>query len=288
MKKKKCFHDGYIKKIVNLIKEDRLEEAICELEKYIANYPNDLAGYNYLANTYMSLGDFKAAEKIFEKATAIITNETSEKGKEMLTMFKIKMLCYQNRYSECLETLIKNKDVYFKNEWLYFGTILFLKKQLGILTDFDYKMAKGKYLLSQIVSYDENEAISHIEKHLESSDDDTCVKFVENFSLRDIFFKLRKTLPLNANNKIYKDDISNEYVFKYISNGHVGSKLVDYFIVITIKDTNEIITMCPYENKARRPYIDITPIQKEKIKPKVKRLSQIDKFNQRYSKCQFK
>ena len=87
---------------------------------------------------------------------------------------------------------------------------------------------------------------------------------------------------LKNKNKVYNGSICCKHIFKYELCGHVDGKLVDFFEVVTLKDTNEIITMYPYKNKEKRECIDLTPVVKEE--PKVKRLSQIDKFNQRYSK----
>ena len=77
--------------------------------------------------------------------------------------------------------------------------------------------------------------------------------------------------------------ITDSYIFKYLANGYVNNKLVDYLEVITLQNSNDIITMYPYENRERREYIDITP-EIEFSTLKHQRVSQIDKFNARYGK----
>lgn len=277
-KKKKYFHDTYFKKIIKLYEENRLEEAISEFQNYIEIYPNDLGGYVYYADTWIKLGNFEEAEKLLEMA--VITDKTSQASKDEFLLIKIKLLCCQGKYQECLNLLNKNVAVFKRHDWGFFGTLIFLKKQLGILVPSDYQHFQEGYLWNQIDSYDEEAAISHIENHMPYDINDSTLQFVEDFPLRDIYFKLREMLPLET--KLYDSIITNLYVFKYDSIGRVNGKLVNHLAVVTLKDSNDIITMHPYENKARRECINLTP-ENQDI-PKAKRMSQIDKFNQRYGK----
>lgn len=77
--------------------------------------------------------------------------------------------------------------------------------------------------------------------------------------------------------------INNRYLFRYEFNGRCDGKIADYIEVITLHSTHEIITMYPYHSNERIECIDVTPSIEDEL-PKVKRKSQIDKFNQRYSK----
>ena len=84
---------------------------------------------------------------------------------------------------------------------------------------------------------------------------------------------------------MFSGPFKNIYVFKYDHNGIYNGKSLDYFEIITLQDSNDIITMYPFDNKNGFPYIDITPkIEVEDDYRKVKRMSQIEKFNQRYFK----
>ena len=272
------YHDNYLKKILKLFDDHRYEEVLYEFDKYIKNYPNDIVSYIYCADTYMKLGNFEEAERVLN--SAVILDSTSEYNKQTLELFKIKLLCCQKKYQECFDLLMENTSFVINRKWGYPSILLYLKKQLQSLTANDYDRASRKYLLSQIVSYSEEEAISHIGRHTEFEGNDNVAKFVERFPLEDVYFKLRKMLPLE--HKIYDDVISDNYVFRYCSNGHIESKLVDYFMVVSVRDSNDIITMYPYENRERRECIDLTPIVEDLSKQK--KLSQIDKFNQRYSR----
>jgi len=278
---KERYNLKYLKKIINMMVENRFEEAISEWYKYIEGYPEDLDGYSYCADCYMSIGDFESANKLLEKG--IIVSRIREQSKEQHIFFKIKLLSCQGKYIECLKLVKENVSMFKKNDWNYYSTLIYLKKQLGILECNDYEFVKGHYLLSQIVSYDEDLAIEHIKKHIYSDNNNNEFLFDDKFPLSDIYYKLRKEgLLLENKNKIYNSAICNEHIFKYEANGHIGSKLVDYFLVITLKDTNEVITMCPYDNIGRVECIDLTPVVKES--PNQKRLTQIEKFNLKYQK----
>jgi hypothetical protein len=94
-------------------------------------------------------------------------------------------------------------------------------------------------------------------------------------------------LPLDNYPSMYSGIFKNFYIFKYDYCGMLsdGKTKTDYFKVITLQHSNEILTMYPVSNDFKTPFIDITPIQEEDCSNKlVKRMSQIDKFNQRYGK----
>ena len=79
-----------------------------------------------------------------------------------------------------------------------------------------------------------------------------------------------------------KGFITNSYIFKYDSNGRIDNKLVDFLIVIALYDSNDIITMYPYKNREKVEFYDLNPELDIEESPKLKRVSQIAKFNQRY------
>ena len=64
--------------------------------------------------------------------------------------------------------------------------------------------------------------------------------------------------------------------------GRVDNKLANYFKVVCLHDTKDFITMCPVLEGENLPYIDINYLKEEKETSKVKRISQTEKFYQRY------
>lgn len=273
---KKYYHDTYFRKIINLTQENRYEESINEFQKYLNTYTKDVNGYVYYANILIKMNRLEEAEVVLNTIENMIEKTTSILTCEDFMRTKIFLLCVQKRYQECYQMLQDNIAVFFKRKWFHQGLLYYLKKELRLLASSDYKQITV-YLHSQILSYNETAAIHHIKKHQDIQTEEE-LQFLENFPLQEMYYYFRKVLP---NNKKYIEDcISNSYVFQFNGNGHVYNKLVDFIKVITLPDSNNIITIYPYENLEKREYIDITPELDEPLKRK--RISQIDKFNRRY------
>ena len=56
--------------------------------------------------------------------------------------------------------MFHNKQVFIDRDWSFSCTELFLRKQLGILTENDYQ--RNGYLVSQIIEYSEERFFEHI------------------------------------------------------------------------------------------------------------------------------
>jgi len=142
------------------------------------------------------------------------------------------------------------------------------------------------YIYKQIIDYKESEFLKHIKKHMAdyNQDVDNPNKniFAPNFPINEIIEEIKKYIP--SNKKICPGFYEDIYIFKYDYCGRADNKIVDYFKVVTFNNTTEFITMLPVENAEYLPYIDLNYLKKEDSNNKIKKLSQIDKFNQRYNK----
>ena len=121
-------------------------------------------------------------------------------------------------------------------------------------------------------------AIEYIKKH-QNKEENEPLQFVSDFPLEKIFHDVRRTLPIKK--RFNPNAFQNAYIFKYPANGYIFGRLVNYFQVITLLDSNEIIMMRPFENKGKEHFIDMVSDEIEES-PKLKRVSQIEKFNHRY------
>lgn len=277
---KKFYDNTQYQKILKLCTEYRLQEAISKFEIYFQKYPNDISGYAYYIETLMKLGELEKAFEFFNHLP--VEENTTMHAKEELLRIKLRLLVLNEEYDKAYQFLITYEEMFQKNKWSTGALLCYLKKQLGILTDAEKEKYSKKYLLKQIISFNELEAVRHIRnKHLSNKtfENTNPVLFTEEFPLEEVYYKLRNMIP--NKDRIYDDTISDKYIFKYDACGHVNSKSVDYFVVVAIKNTNDIFTMypCSYKPDIRVP--DLTP---EISKEKTKRMSQIDKFNQRYGK----
>lgn len=275
---KKFYDNNQYQKILKLCTEYRLYEAINKFEIYFQKYPNDISGYAYYIETLMKLGKLDKAVEIFNQLR--VEENTTIHAKEELLRIKLRLLMLNEEYDKAYQFLLQYQSVFDKNKWATGALSCFLKKQLGILTDLEKEEFSKKYLLRQIISYSKEDALNHINSsHQSILENMNFIQFVENFKIKDMYDKLKSSIP--NQDRIYDDVVSDKYIFKYNACGHVNSKIVDYFVVIATKNTNDIFTMYPCSYKPDFIVPDLTP---EVSKEKTKRMSQIDKFNQRYGK----
>ena len=142
---------------------------------------------------------------------------------------------------------------------------------------------KYTYLLRQVIEYRESEFLKHIKKHIVDSNDliDKTNEsvFAAEFNIIEIIEEIKKYIPSELG--LCYGFLDNIYTFKYDECGRVNNKIVNYFQVVTLHDTCELITMFPVDYGEFLPYVDLNYMNKTNL-PKVKRKSQIDKFNQRF------
>lgn len=275
--KYKYYNETMFKHIVKLVKENKFEKAEAEYQAYLVEYPNDCCSYIYYAELLIKIGRFEQAQEILDKV--LVNPNLRQITLEDTYLLKVKMLSSLQNYEEAYKVLVDNWDVFDSRNWTIKGIDLFLRGKLGLLTEED--MHHNSYLLSQIVDYSEELCLEHITKHQSYAGNDNPCIFNEDIPVTDLYYKLRKMLPLE--DKIYHSITDNLYIFKYDNCGRVDGKLVDYMKVITLQGSNDIITMLPCKNNERIVHKDLTPVIVDKSS-KVKRISQIDKFNQRYLK----
>lgn len=260
------------------------------LEEYLEKYPLDYSAYPYYSSTLVTLGDFESGEKILDYLKEKIEKEENFKKfiknpekkqifEQNLYFSTIKLLCYQKKYQE-LYDVYKKKQIKLKNRDL--GAVwFFVKKQLGKIDNI--KRNDYTYLFRQIIEYKESDFKDHIKKHLSDNNDniDSTISsvFVPNFPINDVLFEIKKYIP--SEKRLLWGFFDDIYYFKYDGCGRVNNKLVNYFKVVCLTDTKDIITICPVSGSDDLPYIDLNYMIKEDD-TKVKRISQIDKFKNRY------
>jgi len=275
--KNKYYDEIRFKRIVKFVEENMFDKALAEYQLYFENYPNDCCARVYYSELLIRIGRFNEAERVLSD---VATNSNIRKlALEDTLLMNVKLLASQEKYEEAYSILINNREVFDNRNWTIRGVELFLLSRLGLLTEEQKK--QNLYLLSQIVNYSEESCLDHISKHLSFEGNDNVCIFNEDISLEKLYYQVREMLPLD--DKIYSSIIDNVYIFKYENCGRVDGKVVDYFKVATLQHSNDIITMYPYKNTERIVHKDLTPTIDYSY-TKVKRMSQIDKFNQRYSK----
>lgn len=277
--KYKYYHEGDFRRILKLVSDNYFNNALVLFQDYFERYPSDYVAYVNYADLLIKMGKTDQAEQVLN--SIVINSKLKPEFFESFDLIKMKLLVCQKKYEEAYKFFLENFDILENDKRGTTSFSLFIRKKLNLLTESD--MSQKYYLFSQIVNYSDELCLEHLTRHQYSYENDNLVQFLEYFPMKDVYYQIKNMLPMDSNNRIYNSIIDSQYVFKYDNCGKVEGKLVDYILVVTLHDTDSIITMYPYKNSERIPYIDLTPVIENEVF-KSKRLSQIDKFNQRYGK----
>ena len=140
----------------------------------------------------------------------------------------------------------------------------------------DIDIDTNSYSQRQIASYSKQDALRHIISH--HCGENSISKFQSEEQVRQIFDSIGDLLT--SENVIY-DSSYDKYIIKY---SYVGSckdnANIHQLSVITLPGTKDIITMYPLNGNESNIIVEEHDQPK---KNKVKRLSQIEKFNKRYN-----
>lgn len=287
--KTKYFNEFEFKKALELVDTNPFLAKI-KFEDYLDNYPNDYSAYPYYISCLVILGNFDEAEKYMTYLKKLeYTNdnfkyliEKRKKLKNNIIFTQLKLLSYQHKYNE-MYNLCKNNfsviiDLNMKSVFFY------CRKKIGELEG--CLKDENSYLYRQIIDYTDEDFLDHIQKHLadfnKDSDNPSSSIFSYDFPISEVIEEIKKIIP--SSKRLFTGFYEDSYVFKYDYCGKENNKVTNYFKVFCFHDTNNIITMCPSLNCEHLPYIDLNYLNQSKNSEsgKVRKLSQIDKFNQRY------
>lgn len=267
----KYFQEAEVARLEKLSQLYRYQQAAAGYIEYLNRFPNDYYAWGRYIDVLIKLGQLDEAEYILDSLE--LKDNVPESSRQGLLLVKVKLLCCQKKYQECYDLFDKNAIVFYENGWLVKSVSFFLRKKLNKLIPSDND---DSYLTKQIISYSEELALDHLTKHQSIPGNDNEFLFVEGFPLEEVYYQVRELIP---NCIGYPSSIiDKKYFFKYDCNGYVYGKMTDYFGVVVLNDSTDIITMFPYKNTGNLSYTDITPI----VENKEKKISRVDKFNQKY------
>lgn len=264
------------RRILKMVEDNCIWQAFNAYQEYFECYPNDISAKSYYVDLLIKVGRFDEAEELIEEH--IHKSNLSKISREDFEFRKLRLLSSTGQYQECYDLLLRDFDILKQRGWLIQGVLLELKKKLGILESSDYK--QNHYFLSQIVNYSEDLCLKNLDKYRYHGDDAASIYFMDDFPIEKVYYMLRDMLPFGK--KIYLDLTTNLYIFKYDNNGKINGKMVDYLAVTTLLDSNDIIRIRPYENQGRLACENLYLPTVTEESSKIKKISQIDKFNRRY------
>lgn len=281
------YNPNEFRTIIPLMKTNPFE-AKNKCEEYLKKYPKDYMAYTYYASVLITVGQFNEADQVLEYSESTFRKNgyyaSNENKLKNIIANKIRILSYQERYEELYQLCTQ---YYQELLMMNFGAIHFYaRKKTGRLQQELREI--NSYLFKQITEYQESDFLEHVKKHLSEYNKDleepNSNLFTPNINITELVEEVKKHLL--SDNRIFPDFFVDTYIFKYDNCGTEDNKTVNFFKVICFHNTKDIITMCPVAENLNIPYIDLNylnqNINQEPSNPKVKRLSQIDKFNQRY------
>jgi len=286
----KHFDKWEFQKALDLMESDPIE-ANFRFEEYLKKYKKDYSMWSYYATNLITLGQFDKAEQICEWLKGVrYSDEGFAKQADKVEVLKknivyntLRLLAYREKYDEFYIYYLKNKK---RLKDMDFNTVdFYFKKKVGGAKDAK-KENINSYLFRQIVEYDKEEFLKHVERHQadynKDLDDPNSSIFAVDFPLQEVLQEIEKYIP--SEKTLYTGFFEDSYVFKYEGCGRANNKIVDYFKVVCFHNTKNIITMCPASKSENLPFIDLTYLIKREETPKRKQLSQIEKFNKRFNR----
>ena len=272
--KKYCNSDYYVNVIEELQAKAYLRKNdYTKAEEKLSGLDTTSEERNFhLGKLELIRGNFEKAE---EYLSIVYTNgydiklKYDEYYKLALAKFRLK------KYDEVEKIL----DIFEKNYDKY--EIYQMKYEMDRLRLY-IDISKGKvdvvadtYSKKQMLNYDKQEAINHVKDHhyynVRTS------KFSDEIDIDKFFDEIKE--KMNKENLIY-DSVFDKYIIKYPNIGvNTDNENIHQLAVLALTDTKDIITMYPCDGSES---IFVLEELEEKPKSKVKRLSQIEKFNKKY------
>ena len=231
--------------------------------------------------TMKNLGKIELLKGNFEKAEQYFSSLDIQNGNARdfydeyyrLALIKFRLKKYDETLI-ILNRLEENLDVYEVSDMAY--EIKRIKLYIYKKLNKDYsKINDYTYSEKQIISYDINDAIDHVmNNHYYNP---RISKFNDNINIEELFNTIKD--KMNDENVTY-DSLFDKYMVKYPNIGiNMDNESIHQILVLTLPNTKDIITMYPCDGT--ESVFNLEELE-EKAKPKVKRLSQVDKFKQKY------
>lgn len=264
-----------LKSIKKMLQNKNYNLSLIALKEFLNKYPNNIFGKIEYARLMDEIGCIEESLPLFEELynqdfdVLDIMDQHCICRNLFFDYFKIKKYdkvieMYPKLVESC--KLIHNEDKYN----IYYKIAL---NKLGLLDINDRN--KYNYTERQMIYYSKKDAINHISYHTE--DNARNEKSIFN---ADINIELLYNLVLNRiqNAKPIKStELINVYRFRYDNVGISKEEVSNFIEIISVKDTNNILTIYPTDNSMQSEDLIVN-----KEKKKVKKISQMEKFKIKY------
>ncbi len=258
-----------------------------KFKQYIEKYPKDYFSYISYANILLTLGNIKEAENVIKLGSNLANENINFKNSnkyrdflENLNYVLLRLLAYNENYNKLYEYCINNPEEIRKKDLI--SQFLFSKIKCGLIDE--NEISKLPYKASQLYNYNEVLFLEHEKKHLKSDETSYDTNISSVFNIDFPFEKVLKEIKrnLNLSNRYYYGFFEDKYFFRYDGCGESFHKNADYFEVITIHNTSNILTIYPSLDGKYHNFVDLSYLSLKDVP--TRKLSQIDKFNMRYKR----
>lgn len=275
-----------LKNIRDLCRTGKLAQARKYLEEYKAQYEEEVASIFADAKVTFYEGNLDRAGVLLKKTIELSNEQQLDYSKLNYAYYLLEVKSYKEAYSVLCS--INLKKLYQNDKATYTRVLLFkafIEKEQQLPSTVK-KM--NIYMHNQIINYNSNDALEEVYKKHDGK--------IENLKGRSSFkmsFEELRTHFYQTQERI-KDatkDLSLDFVdHYYFKKENIGvtdeKKPTNIFTVITLKHSNQIITMYPVDNTFFTSKLTNEFGQKEdnysSSKQRVRK-SQIDKFNSKYN-----
>ena len=149
-----------------------------------------------------------------------------------------------------------------------------------------YKDGKRNYYIKrQILDYSENMALNYINRHTKYGDNNCVLSIFNDIDIIYLFEVIKNNLKKSKRANI--NDVLDIYFFGINNIGYIkdSEAVCNYIKVVVVPNTTNIISIYPTTNPSIKD-VKLLEYDYDKlfIKGKVKIMSQIDKFNNRYKR----
>ncbi|MBP5684370.1 MAG: hypothetical protein J6X02_03840 [Bacilli bacterium] len=194
------------------------------------------AVYLELGKLYTKFGLYKEANDSLEKCRSY---EENPQVLRYLIFLKIREKNYDDAYF-FLRRLLKQPNVDKKDSNLN-NLIFFVHHKMGISNE---NINADSYFCSQVAHYSEDEALGHLLNHYET--DKRKSSFNSDISLDQLYYEVQERIS-----NLYPDDMTSADKY-YIHLGRIIGKyngeITSTICVVTVPNTNDIVTMYPIRN----------------------------------------
>jgi len=275
-----------LKNIRDLCRKGKIVQARKYMEEYKDLYEEDAASVFADAKVTFYEGKMEEAGRLLEQTIELSSEQLLEYSKLNYVYYLLEIKEYQEAYN--ILNSINTNELLQKDKETYVRIILcktFIEKELELLPP-THKL--NIYFYNQIIDYSTKSALEHIYlRHngkVENLKGRSTFK-MEYDALRTHFFKTSEIIKHSTKNASL--DLVDHYYFRKDGVGVTSEKKpTDIFTAITLKHTNQIITMYPIDavefprktTNAFEMYEETYTSPKKRV-----RKSQIDKFNSKYN-----